>query len=210
MRMLSAEQYVASLSEPPDPVLRDLTAETVATAPNLQSTHYEGLMTAMLTRVVAPRRAVVLGTFTGYSTLCMARAMPPDGRILACEINAEWAAVAEKYWARAGVADRIELRVGPADAFLRDLPGDPPVDLAHVGADKVNHLRYYEQLLPLLRTGGVMIIGDALRGGLVLDQECRDEDVVAVREFNTAVAGDDRVHSLTYPAGDGVTIVYKR
>jgi len=203
-------EYLLSHCPPPDDVLRDLEAETRATAPDLQSTHYEGELLTMFIRLTGARRIVGVGVFTGYSTLCLARGLPPGGHVIACEINGRWADVAQKYWARAGVADRIDLRIGPAAQTLRELPREPTLDLGYIGADKINHHVYYEELLPRLRPGGVIIIGDALRGGHVVDPDCQAEDVVAVRRLNDAVLNDDRVDSIIFPAGDGATIVRKR
>jgi caffeoyl-CoA O-methyltransferase len=203
-------EYLLAHCAPPDDVLSDLEAETRATAPNLQSSHYEGELLTMFIRLTGARKIVGVGVFTGYSTLCMARGMPEDGHILACEINGRWADIAQKYWARAGVADRIELRIGPAAETLRALPLEPTLDLGYIGADKVGHHVYYEELLLRLRPGGTIIIGDALCGGHVVDDTCKAEDVVAVRRLNDAIMRDDRVDSILFPAGDGATIVRKR
>jgi caffeoyl-CoA O-methyltransferase len=203
-------EYLLAHCAPPDDVLRDLEAETRATAPNLQSSHYEGALLTMFIRLTGARKIVGVGVFTGYSTLCMARGMPEDGHILACEINGRWAGIAQKYWARAGVADRIELRVGPAAETLRTLPLEPALDLGYIGADKAGLHVYYEELLSRLRPGGVLVIGDALRGGHVVDATCQSEDVVAVRRLNDAIMRDERVDSILFPAGDGATIVRKR
>ncbi|QXJ22360.1 class I SAM-dependent methyltransferase [Actinomadura graeca] len=203
-------RYLLSHCESPDDVLRDLAVETEATAPDLHITHYEGALLSMITRITGARRVVGVGVFTGYSSLCIARAMPEDGRLLALEINAEWAAIAERYWKRAGVDHKIDLRVGPAADALLALPEDDEVDFAFIDADKVNHRLYYEELLRRMRPGGLILLADSLRGGRVLKDDCDAEDVVAVRELNEAVHADDRVDSLIFPSGDGATMVRKR
>lgn len=206
----AVSRYLLSHCPPPDDVLDALDAETRATAPDMSSSHYEGELLSMMTRLTGARKIVKVGVFTGYSTLCMARAMPADGQLIACEINDQWAQVAQRYWGKAGVADRIELRIGPAAQTLRALPSAPVIDLGYLGADKANHRLYYEELVPRLRPGGVIVVGDALRGGFVADETCQAPDVIAVRELNDAIGRDDRVDSIVVPAGDGATIVRKR
>ncbi len=203
-------EYLLSHCAPPDDLLEELAAETEATAPDLQISHYEGELLSMIVRILGAREVIGVGVFTGYSSLCIARAMPADGRLLACEIDREWAAIAERHWKRAGVADRIDLRVAPAADTLRALPADPVVDFAFIDADKVNHKLYYEEVLRRLRPGGVILLADSLRGGLVLDDTCRAEDVVAVRELNEAVRADTRVDAVMFAAGDGATLIRKR
>jgi caffeoyl-CoA O-methyltransferase len=206
----AAGEYLLAHCAPPDDVLEELAAETEATGSDLQISQYEGELLSMITRILGAREVVGVGVFTGYSSLCIARAMPADGRLLACEINAEWAAVAERYWKKAGVSDRIDLRVAPAAETLRAMPEEPTVDFAFIDADKVNHGLYYEELLRRLRPGGVILLADSLRGGLVLDETCQAEDVVAVRELNEAVRNDARVDSVIFAAGDGATLIRKR
>jgi caffeoyl-CoA O-methyltransferase len=202
--------YLLSHCAPADDVLAELAAETRASAPNMDTSHYEAALLTMLVRMIGARRVVGVGVFTGYTSVCIARGLPPGGLLVACEINAEWAAVARKYFAKAGVADRIDLRVAPALETLASLPQEPALDLGYIGADKVNHLRYYEEILARLRPGGVILLGDALRGGHVVDPDCQAADVVALRELNDAVALDERVESVIVATGDGATIVRKR
>ncbi|TDD87672.1 O-methyltransferase [Actinomadura darangshiensis] len=203
-------EYLLSHCAPPDSVLSELEAETRATAPDMQSSHYEGALLTMLTRVIGAKKVVGVGVFTGYTSLCIAQGLPADGHLLACEINAQWSAMAHKYWEKAGVADRIELRIAPAMETLKTLPADADIDLGYIGADKANHHAYYEELLPRLRPGGVIILGDALRGGHVVDEANQSADVVAVRELNDAVTRDERVDSILFAAGDGAMVVRKR
>ncbi|SNS43205.1 O-methyltransferase [Actinomadura mexicana] len=202
--------YLLAHCPPPDDVLKELAAETEATAPDMHVTHYEGELLGMLVRMAGARNAVSVGVFTGYSSLCIVRSMPAGGRLLACEIDRRWTDIAEKYWKKAGVADRIDLRVAPAIETLRALPADPVLDFGYIGADKANHRLYYEELLARLRPGGLLLLGDALRGGHVVDPACDAADVEAVRELNDAVVHDDRVDAVILPAGDGALIVRKR
>lgn len=203
-------RYVEDHCPPPDQLLADLAAETAATAPDMHVSHYEGALLTVLTRMIGARHVVGVGVFTGYSTVCLLRGMPPDGRMLACEIDRRWTDIAEKYWARAGIADRIDLRIAPALDTLRTLPADPVIDLGYIGADKANHGAYYEELLARLRPGGWLLLGDALRGGHVVDETCRAPDVEAVRRLNDAIVRDERVDAVLLPAGDGALLVRKR
>lgn len=203
-------EYLMAHCARPDEALAALAAETEATAPDLQISHYEGELLSMLTRVTGARDVVGVGVFTGYSSLCIARALPAGGRLLACEISAEWAAIAARHWKRAGVDGVIDLRVAPAAETLRALPEGPSIDLAFIDADKVNHRLYYEEILRRLRPGGMILLADSLRGGLVLDPDCRAADVVAVRELNEFVTADPRVDSVLFAVGDGATMITRR
>lgn len=202
--------YLASHCAPQDNVLSELEAETRASAPNLQSSHYEGELLTMLTRLTGARKALSLGVFTGYSTLCMARGMPADGHIIGCEVNGAWGATAQKYWQKAGVADRIDLRIAPALETLRALPDESAFDLAYIGADKANYPAYYEEILRRLRSGGVIILGDVLRSARLFDESSQDAEALVVRKLNDVISHDDRVDSVMFAAGHGATIVRKR
>lgn len=204
------DEYLASHCAPPDIVLSELDAETRASAPNMQSSHYEGELLTMLTRLTGARTALGVGVFTGYSTLCMARGMPADSRIIACEVNGQWGAIAQKYWEKAGVADRIDLRIAPAADTLRALAGVPAFDLVYVGADKASFPFYYEEGLRRLHPGGVMILGDVLRSARLFDESCQDEEALLMRKLNDAITHDERVDSVMFAAGHGATVVRKR
>jgi caffeoyl-CoA O-methyltransferase len=205
--------YCGEHTTPPDDVLQDLAAETVAAlggAAIMQIAPEQGVLLGMLVRLSGATRAVEVGTFTGYSALCIARALGDGGRLLCCDVNEEWTAMARRYWERGGVADRIDLRIGPALDTLRDLPTKPSFDLAFIDADKASYAAYYEELLPRLRRGGLLAVDNTLWSGRILDPEAQDPDTVAIRAFNDRVASDERVTTVLLPIADGLTLVQKR
>lgn len=196
-----------------DEVLADLTEETHRTLPehtSMQITQDEGAFLTLLARLAGTRRAVEVGTFTGYSAICVARALPPDGRLLACDVSEEWTSIARRYWQRAGLADRIELRLGPALDTLRSLPAEETTDFAFIDADKANYPAYYEELVTRLRPGGLIVLDNVLRTGLVVDPTADDPATRAIREVNDTVTADPRVDSVMLPLRDGVTVIRKR
>jgi caffeoyl-CoA O-methyltransferase len=202
--------YLLAHASPADDVLSDLAAETrssFADAAGMQITHDEGQFLTMLVRLAGAAYAVEVGVFTGYSSICIARGLPKDGRLLACDVSAEYTAVARRYWVRAAVDDLIELRLGPAVETLRALPAEPEIDFAFLDADKTGYPDYYAELVPRLRPGGLLAIDNVLRNGHVL-HPTRDTDVV-VAQFNDAVVADPRVESVMLPVRDGVTLVRK-
>jgi len=164
----------------------------------------------MLTRLAGARRAVEVGVFTGYSSICIARGMPADGHLLACDVSDQWTSIARRYWKRAGLEDRIELRLGPALDTLRALPAEPVFDLAFIDADKGNYPLYYEELVSRLRPGGLIILDNVLRGGEVADPAAQDPGTLAMRDLNDLIVGDSRAESVMLPVRDGVTLVRKR
>jgi caffeoyl-CoA O-methyltransferase len=205
--------YCGEHTTPPDDVLQDLAAETVAAlggAAIMQIAPEQGVLLGMLVRLSGATRAVEVGTFTGYSALCIARALGDGGRLLCCDVNEEWTAMARRYWERGGVADRIDLRIGPALDTLRDLPTEPSFDLAFIDADKASYAAYYEELLPRLRRGGLLAVDNTLWSGRILDPEAQDPDTCAIRAFNDRVASDERVTTVLLPIADGLTLVQKR
>jgi caffeoyl-CoA O-methyltransferase len=205
--------YLLSHCTPADEVLRDLAAETVAAFPDaagMQVSADEGELLGLLVRLSGARYAVEVGVFTGYSGLCIARGLSAGGRLLACDVSAEWTALARKYWERAGVDDRIELRLAPAAETLRALPADPVIDFAFVDADKTGYRTYYEELLPRMRAGGLIVLDNVLQGGRVVDPAQTGPSVTAIREINDLIAADERVESVMLPVRDGVTLVRKR
>lgn len=203
--------YVAAHAPAPDDVLRDLAAETAAMggASSMQIAPDQGAFMGLLARLIGVSFAVEVGTFTGYSSICVARALAPGGRLLCCDVSEEYTAVARKYWDRAGVADRIDLRIAPAADTLAALPTEPTVDLAFLDADKTGYLGYWEQLVPRLRPGGVLLVDNVLWSGRVVDPDVTDADTVALREFNDRVAADDRVEAVLLPVADGLTLARK-
>jgi caffeoyl-CoA O-methyltransferase len=199
-------------SWPEDEVLRELREETAALGPvsGMQVGPDQGQLLTLLARLVRAARAVEVGTFTGYSSLCIARGLVPGGTLLACDVSEEWTALARKAWARAGVDDRIELRIAPAIETLRALPDRPPVDLAFIDADKGGYVDYWDELVPRVRPGGVLLADNVLWSGRVVDAAGGDDDTGAIRAFNDRVAADDRVDAVVLPAFDGLTIALRR
>ncbi len=201
---------------PPEPeVLRDLRAETAQLGDivRMQISPEQGRFMTVLVRLMAPRRVLEIGTFTGYSTISMALALPHDGRIVACDVSDEWTAIARRYWQAAGVAGRIDLRLAPAQDTLAELRaggGDGTFDLSFIDADKGNYRHYYEESLALLRPGGVVLVDNALWGGAVADPARHDPDTVAIRALNAFVRDDPRVEACLLPVGDGVLMACKR
>jgi caffeoyl-CoA O-methyltransferase len=207
---MTEDEYLLAHCTPADDVLRDLAAETAAAFPDtagMQISHDEGEFLTMLVRISGARYAVEVGVFTGYSAICIARGLPADGRLIACDVSEDWTALARAYWKRAGVDDRIDLRLGPAVDTLRALP-DEPVDFAFIDADKENYPVYYEELLARLRPGGLIALDNVLQGGRVLDP--RTPRAVIVNDLNDKIAADRRVESVMLPVRDGVTLVRKR
>ncbi|MEE1931364.1 class I SAM-dependent methyltransferase [Streptomyces sp. TRM 70351] len=196
-----------------DDVLRDLAEETRASFPELvsmQISHDEGVFLTLLTQLTGARLAVEVGTFTGYSSLCIARGLAEGGRLIACDLSEEWTAVARRHWGRAGVADRIDLRLAPALDTLRALPDEETVDFAFVDADKTGYPAYYEELVRRLRPGGVMALDNVLQGGRVVDEDEQGAPVRSIRALNDLIAADARVTSVMLPLRDGLTVVRKR
>jgi caffeoyl-CoA O-methyltransferase len=211
--MLSDElhAYVVAQGSEPDEIARDLIEETRATFPDQSSmliAPEQARFFTLLTKIVGVRRAVEVGTFTGYSALAIARGLAEGGRLICFDISDEFTKVARRYWARAGVDDRVELRLGPAEERLRELPGTPELDLAFIDAEKTSYPTYWNELVPRMRPGGVILVDNVLRGGRVLHPGDADGRVVA--EFNTMVLADDRVESVLLPLGDGVTLARRR
>jgi caffeoyl-CoA O-methyltransferase len=164
----------------------------------------------MLARLTGARNAVEVGTFTGYSSICIARGLADDGRLLACDVSGQWTEMAQRYWAEAGVADRIELRLAPAAETLAALPTEPTIDFAFVDADKESYPTYYEALVTRLRPGGLVLLDNVLLGGRIFDDGEQGERAVAMRAVNDRVAGDDRVDVVMLPVRDGVTVARRR
>jgi caffeoyl-CoA O-methyltransferase len=171
----------------------------------------EGTLLTILTRLAVTSFAVELGTFTGYSSICIARGLQPGGRLLCCDVSESYTSIARRAWQAAGVADRIELRVAPALETLHALPREETIDLAFVDADKPNYVNYYDELLPRLRRGGVILADNTLWSGRVADAAADDDadNLTAIRRFNDTVAADDRVASYILPVSDGLTLITK-
>ena len=173
----------------------------------------QGQFMALLARLMGARRALEVGVFTGYSALAVALALPQDGRLVACDVSAEWTAVARRYWAEAGGAHKIALHLAPALetlAALRAGGEEGTYDLAFIDADKVNYGAYYEACLALLRPGGLVLVDNVLWGGAVADPAVQDAETRAIRAFNERLHGDPRVDLAVLPVGDGLTLARKR
>jgi len=160
--------------------------------------------------LIGARRAVEVGTFTGASALAIARGLPPGGRLLCCDVSEEWTAVGRRAWERAGVADRIELRIAPAAETLAALDPAPVVDLAFIDADKGGYIAYHDDLVPRLRPGGLLLVDNTLWGGRVTDAMSDDPDTIAIRAYNDHAAADDRVDTVLLPLADGLTLCRRR
>ncbi len=213
MDIVSTEinDYLLAHSEPADDVLRDLAEEThreLGGRAGMQITHDEGELLTMLVRLVGARSALEVGTFTGYSSICIARGLPADGHLLCCDVSEEWTAIARRYWERAGVADRIELRIAPAVDTLRALPTERTLDFAFIDADKVGYPAYFEEIVTRVRPGGLIVLDNMLRDGRVLDPQ--DDDDRAIAALNVALVADDRVDVVLLPVRDGVSLARVR
>jgi predicted O-methyltransferase YrrM len=204
--------YLIGHGSPPDAVQRALIDETRALGPvaGMQVAPEQGAFLTLLTRLIGARSAVEVGTFTGYSSLCIARGLPAGGRLLCCDVSEEWTAVARRAWEQAGVADRIDLRIGPGADTLRSLPKDEPIDLAFIDADKPGYPVYYEELLARLRPNGVILVDNVLWDGRVVQADATDDNTVAIKAFNDLVAADDRVEAVMLPIADGLTLCRKK
>ena len=208
------DAYIRDVSLREAPVLQKLRQET-ARLPGggMQIAPDQGQLMALLARLAGARRCLEIGTFTGYSALAVALALPPEGRIIACDVNPATTAVARRYWAAAGVADKIELRLGPALATLDALLGDGQegaFDFVFIDADKENYDGYYERALRLLRPGGLIVIDNVLWGGWVADLRRRDPDTAALRALNQKLHADERIDLSLLPLADGITLARKR
>jgi caffeoyl-CoA O-methyltransferase len=203
--------YLLAHSEPADDVLRDLHEEThreLGGRAAMQISHDEGELLTMLVRLVGARNAVEVGTFTGYSSICIARGLPAGGNLLCCDVSEEWTAIAQRYWERAGVADRIELRIAPATDTLRALPAEHSLDFAFIDADKAGYPAYYEEIVTRTRPGGLIVLDNMLRDGRVLDPQ--NDDDRAIVAMNAALVADDRVDVVLLPVRDGVSLARVR
>lgn len=215
VRLTSAVyRYLLEHSVREPEVLRELRAETAGMPhAGMQIGPEQGQFMALLVKLIGAKRCIEVGVFTGYSSLAVALALPRGGRIVACDISEEWTDVARRYWKKAGVGERIELRLGAAirtlDALLAE-GGKGSYDFAFIDADKGNYLAYYERCLELVRPGGLIVTDNTLWSGDVADPANREPDTVSLRAYNDALHGDERVDLAMLPLGDGVTLARKR
>ena len=203
--------YLLSSSTPLDEVARSLIEETAALGDvsRMQVAPEQGLLLTLLARLAGARRAVEVGTFTGFSALCIARGLVGGGRLTCCDVSDEWTAVARRHWEAAGVADRIDLVLAPAAETLAGL-GEEPLDLCFLDADKAGYATYWDLLVPKVRPGGLLLVDNVLWSGRVLDPADEDPDTLALRAFNDKAATDDRVDVVLLPIADGLTFAVRR
>jgi caffeoyl-CoA O-methyltransferase len=206
--------YLLGVSLRDDPLRQRLREETARDElARMQSAPEQGQLMALLIKLMGARKALEIGVYTGYSALCVASALPADGRLVACDINVNWTAVAQRYWKEAGVDDRIELRLAPALDTLDTLIAageSSSFDFAFIDADKENYTAYYERSLTLLRPGGLIAVDNTLWSGKVADPSDQDTDTRAIRAFNKALYRDTRVDISLIPIADGLTLAMKR
>ncbi len=204
--------YLVDHGAAPDDVLSGLIAETAAlgSVAAMQIAPEQAALLTILTRLIDARSAVEVGTFTGASALAIARGLGPGGRLLCCDVSEDWTAIARRAWERAGVADRIDLRIAPAAETLDALPPEPYLDLAFIDADKAGYRAYWDALVPRMRPGGALLVDNTLWSGRVVDPGDEDPDTMAIRAFNDHVAADDRVDAVLLPISDGLTLCRRR
>ena len=210
----AVRQYVAAHSTRPDALLEELRAVTDREPMGrMQIGAEQGAFLSLLVELLGASRAVEIGTFTGYSAICIARALRPGGRLIACDVSEEWTATAREFWQRAGLSDRITLRLAPAldtlDKLLRDGSAGG-FDFAFIDADKENYDGYYERCLKLVRSGGLIVIDNVLWSGAVAGTKDQAPSTVALRALNDKLVADERVSVSMVPIGDGMTLALKR
>jgi len=202
-------EYIVQVGTRENPVQRELRAET-AKLPmgQMQIGPDQGALLQVLVRILRAKRCIEIGTFTGYSALTVALALPPNGKIICCDVSEEWTSIGRRYWKKARVDKKIDLRLGPALETLKGLKGS--FDFAFIDADKPNYWAYYERCLKLLRKGGLIAVDNTLWGGSVINPEKQSESTVALRAFNEKVSRDKRVDIALVPIGDGLTLAVKK
>ncbi|MFE5572217.1 O-methyltransferase [Amycolatopsis japonica] len=213
----ATRDYLLESCTPPDPAVSALIerTEAVGDAAGMMAPAEQLQLLTMLTGLLQATTVVDVGTFTGLSALAFARGLSAGGRVITCDVTDKWIELAREHWERAGVADRIDFRLGPAGRTLQNLAEDTVADLVFVDADKMNYLKYYEAAVPLLRRGGLLVADNVLLDGLVLDPELAEPGLPrrcaeTLRVFNARLAADDRFETVMLPIADGLTIARKR
>jgi caffeoyl-CoA O-methyltransferase len=210
----AVHEYILSVTLREPDVLRRLRAETAAhPRANMQIAPEQGQLMQLLVFILQARKALEVGVFTGYSSLAVALALPPDGKLVACDVSEEYVGIARRYWREAGVAEKISLRLAPAVTTLDELlaQGEAETfDFAFIDADKENYDAYYERALKLVRKGGVIAFDNVLWSGRVLDPTASDPDTTALRNLNRKLHADERVAVAMLPVSDGLTLTVKR
>lgn len=206
------QRYVVDHTTALDAAQRTLVSRTAALGDpsGMQIGAEQAQLLTLLTRLTGAKQAVEVGTFTGFSAIAIARGLAPGGKLLCCDVSEEWTTIARQAWEEAGVADRIELRLAPAAETLRALPEQEHIDFAFIDADKESYWTYYSELLPRLRSGGVIVVDNVLWSGRVADSDAAEATTRALREFNERVVRDERVDVVMLPVGDGISLIYKR
>lgn len=206
--------YMASVIAPEPDLFQKLRAETetLGWVKAMQISWGQARFMQLIARMIGARRVVEVGTFTGYSAMAVTSVLPSDGTLVALDVSEEWTSIGQRYWDRAGVGDRIDLRIAPATETLATLIEEKgePFDMAFIDADKGNYWNYFDAIVQLLRPGGVVLIDNVLWSGAVMDEANTEEATVALRAFNERLATDDRVDIAITPIGDGVTLAVKR
>lgn len=205
-------EYLLAHRTERDPVLAELVEETAKLGgwSMMQIAPEQGALLTLLVRVMNVRRAVEVGTFTGYSAISIARGLAPGGELLCCDVSDEWTRIAREFFVRAGVADRVRLEIAPALDTLRALPTGESIDFAFIDADKVNYQNYYEEILARLRPNGLIVFDNVLWGGSVVDESNQKDDTRAIRALNDFVTTDPRVECVMIPVADGLLLARKR
>jgi caffeoyl-CoA O-methyltransferase len=207
------QEYLVKHSTPADPVLAELAAETASRFPDaagMQIGPEQGTFMTLLAQLTGARRALEIGTFTGYSAICVARGLAEGGRLTCCDVSDEWTSVARKYWQRAGVAERIDLQLRPALDTLRAMPATEAFDIAFIDADKTGYVSYWDEVVPRMRPGGAILVDNTLFQGRVIDPDVQDASVQGIKAFNDHVVADDSVVLVLLPIGDGLTLARKK
>jgi caffeoyl-CoA O-methyltransferase len=205
--------YLVDHGSPPDEILAELarvTREQIGPLSIMQIPPEEGALLTFLARLIGARRAIELGTFTGYSAICIARGLADGGKLLCCDVSREWTDIGRPFWKRAGVEEKIELHLAPALETLASLPADRSFDLAFIDAVKTEYWSYLEKLLGLIRPGGLVVVDNVLWSGSVIDAAEQGPDTQAIRAFNDRVARDERFDRVMLGVGDGLTLVRVR
>jgi caffeoyl-CoA O-methyltransferase len=206
-------QYVIDHGHNRDPIRTELEAETAKLGgwlPCMQTASEQATLLGLLVRAIGAKSALEVGTFTGYSAMIVARALPADGHLLCCDVSAEWTSIAQRYWEKAGVANKITLKLGPALDTLKALPVTTSFDFSFIDANKSDYCAYYEAALKHTRPNGLILLDNVLWGGRIFDKSDQDGETVGVRRINELVANDSRVEAVMLPFADGVTVCRKK
>jgi caffeoyl-CoA O-methyltransferase len=204
--------YLIAHSAERDAILSELAAETASRFPDeagMQIGPEQGTFMTLLTQLIGASRALEIGTFTGYSAICIARGLAASGKLTCCDVSEEWTALARAYWEKAGVADRIDLQLRPAIETLRAMPATETFDLAFIDANKTGYVSYWDEVVPRIRPGGAILVDNTLSHGRVIDPANDDRNVQGIRDFNDHAAADGRVTLVLLPVGDGLTLARK-